>query len=508
MITRPRLRVAALGLIVLAAAACREDWKYTVVTTGPDLLMLVTTTADSPDTDPGDGRCADAFDRCTLRAAIDEANWSGGARVLIHLTSGRYAIGRPGADEDGNFSGDLDVDAMLHIEGVEKDVVLAGEGIDRVLHVLGGRVVLSNLTVTGGAADRGGGIRVSVGRLELDGVTVEDNIADADLGRFARGGGIHLDRATEALILRSVIRSNTAIGRGSLDGRGDGGGIYAAGTLEIAQSVVRENQAIEPGTAIVSGSNPGDIFVVTMGGAGGGIDVDGGSLSVLDSAIEANQAAMMGGGIRYRSNGWPGSEVLLAGTLVAANVSTHSGSGIHVETLDEPVAITRSTIAANSSSGGSAGLWVEATVIDSLATIRVDASTFADNTPVGIRATPLTAGVRLAGSAVDDGCIDDSSWQPASGGYNVFAHDLVGARDDCGIPNATDRYATDPLLGPLADNGGPTRTLLPDASSPLVDAIPPGTIELCDGAISVDQRGVPRPRGEGCDIGAVERAQQ
>ena len=57
----------------------------------------------------------------------------------------------------------------------------------------------------------------------------------------------------------------------------------------------------------------------------------------------------------------------------------------------------------------------------------------------------------------------------------------------------------DPVLGALANNGGPTQTLLPLTGSPLLDAIPPAS---CGAA--VDQRGITRPQGTGCDIGAVE----
>ena len=64
-----------------------------------------------------------------------------------------------------------------------------------------------------------------------------------------------------------------------------------------------------------------------------------------------------------------------------------------------------------------------------------------------------------------------------------------------------------PLLGPLASNGGPTQTLLPGAKSPAADVIPKTTtlrgVAVCPGT---DQRGVARPgRGETrCTIGAVE----
>jgi hypothetical protein len=71
---------------------------------------------------------------------------------------------------------------------------------------------------------------------------------------------------------------------------------------------------------------------------------------------------------------------------------------------------------------------------------------------------------------------------------------------------ATDKQnAGDPKLGPLANNGGPTQTRLPQTGSPLIDAIPTGSCQA-DGAsgITADQRGVSRPQGPGCDIGAVE----
>ena len=56
----------------------------------------------------------------------------------------------------------------------------------------------------------------------------------------------------------------------------------------------------------------------------------------------------------------------------------------------------------------------------------------------------------------------------------------------------------DPMLGPLADNGGPTQTMLPQPGSPALDA-------MCRvNEPAADQRGISRPQGAGCDIGAVE----
>jgi hypothetical protein len=65
-------------------------------------------------------------------------------------------------------------------------------------------------------------------------------------------------------------------------------------------------------------------------------------------------------------------------------------------------------------------------------------------------------------------------------------------------PGAT----ADPVLGALLDNGGPTLTRLPGANGAAVDAIP----AVSGACRSVDQRGIARPQGGGCDIGAVLRA--
>jgi hypothetical protein len=99
----------------------------------------------------------------------------------------------------------------------------------------------------------------------------------------------------------------------------------------------------------------------------------------------------------------------------------------------------------------------------------------------------------LANTIVADNVVDNCSDSVESLGYNLT--------DDtsCALAEPTDLVVADAMLGPLQDNGGPTEThdLLP--GSPAIDAgsmdcPPPDT----------DQRGVARPQGAACDIGAVE----
>ena len=61
----------------------------------------------------------------------------------------------------------------------------------------------------------------------------------------------------------------------------------------------------------------------------------------------------------------------------------------------------------------------------------------------------------------------------------------------------------DPMLGPLQDNGGPTFTMEPDLASPAMDGVNDTTCQT-DPVSGHDQRGVMRPVGPQCDIGAVE----
>jgi hypothetical protein len=79
-------------------------------------------------------------------------------------------------------------------------------------------------------------------------------------------------------------------------------------------------------------------------------------------------------------------------------------------------------------------------------------------------------------------------------GYNLDGD------DSCGFTRATDITNTDPLLGPLANNGGPTQTMALLPGSPAIDK--GGT--AANGCLATDQRGVTRPQGPACDIGAFE----
>jgi uncharacterized repeat protein (TIGR01451 family) len=86
-------------------------------------------------------------------------------------------------------------------------------------------------------------------------------------------------------------------------------------------------------------------------------------------------------------------------------------------------------------------------------------------------------------------------------GYN-----LIGDANGCDWPlHEHDLVNVAPLLGPLQDNGGLTETRALLVGSPAFDVISVGDCtDISDRSVGVDQRGISRPQGVGCDIGAFE----
>jgi hypothetical protein len=86
-----------------------------------------------------------------------------------------------------------------------------------------------------------------------------------------------------------------------------------------------------------------------------------------------------------------------------------------------------------------------------------------------------------------------------SSGYNLSSEGTCTPY----LNQPTDLNNENPNLGPLADHGGPTLTVLPNLPSKAIDAIPNGT-NGCGTTLTTDQRAAPRPINGQCDIGAVE----
>jgi CSLREA domain-containing protein len=425
------------------------------------LALEVTHPGDDVAADPASGVCQDSSGppgACSLRAAIDVANaWP--LATTITIADGVHpTLSRVGAGEDLNRTGDLDVVGDLTIVG--GGAIIDGSGLDRVLQLHRATVDLEDLTITGGSmtsstssADGGGGITQRAGGLTLTDVTLHHNTSTA------WGGGLSISAGGTAVITGGAIHDNQAA---------HGGGISLSGSTAVVETTeIRENVAA---------------------GQGGGVRTTGaGDLHIAGSTIAGNGAAD-GGGLHLA-----GAATIEAST-VAHNHAAHTGGGV-VRTVGD-VTARNSTISDNRADvrgGGVAG-----TSSGGLLALR--STTVVGNVaPSGSAIFRNVGTVSLAGSLIG-GWGDDCQGSVSSAGFNI------GSDGSCGLTQPTDVAEARLLVAPLADNGGPTRTRLPYADSPAVDAIPVGTPELCDGTLTVDQRGVTRPEGSGCDVGAVEGA--
>jgi hypothetical protein len=368
-------------------------------------------------------------------------------------------------------------------------------------------------TGPGGAAT-GGGIQSS-NRLVLVRSTLQQNKATGGSGGTAGGVGIPCIGVGAAggpaygggaiaqevvSVDASLITANVATagaGGSSCDqavctqlsgGNASGGGIMAGSGLAINASSVKDNIA-------TSGDGATSSFSY-----GGGIFSSAGS-TVTDSSFLHNHARGAAGGVGLQpgqSAGgglWDNGPITIDGSTFAGN---HADNGVGREAdgggqaggaaAVAPITVTNSTFDANVANNASAGSAIGGTVVTlDYVTVTANVGTSA------LRGGSLVTARSVIADQVG-GVLCEFGATTSNG--NNWADDT-----SCALTDPTDDQAgTDPLLAPLADNGGPTPTRMPDAASPLVDAIVPGSC-----ALFVDQRNATRPGDANCDIGAVER---
>ena len=440
----------APGPIPTATAAPAPTPVFITATPTPASVgFTVTSTIDAIDSNPGDGLCSDGSGRCTLRAAIMEANAFSGADTIV-LPEGTYVLSISGTGEDAAATGDLDITSDLTIQGTGMDsTIIDGGRLDRVIHVVTpNRIDILGLTIQNGddtsARFGGGGIFNERGFISLVEIGVKRNAA-------TDGGGI-LNRSVLTLT-DSIVSANTS--------RDEGGGIRNGGTLTVIGSIVANNAA---------------------DAQGGGIYDSGTLLVVIGSAVTGNTASAVGGIFTG------GAAEITNSTISGNRASNGQGGGIQAY-IGATLNITNSTVSNNSAASGGGIDIVQGTV-------KITNSTITDNAASeggGIR-IPNTGALELVNTVIANNPFGGDC---SGSGFTSLGNNL-DSDGTCNLTGPTDLPNTDPLLNPLLDNGGPTEThaLLP--GSPAIDA---GDDASCP---DTDQRGVARPQGAACDIGAFE----
>ena len=266
-----------------------------------------------------------------------------------------------------------------------------------------------------------------------------------------------------------VVIENFVIQNG-FSGIGGGGGIFNnGGTITINNTVIKGNSAGDP---------------CCTGGSGGGGIANGGTVFLNNSTVSGN--TILGG--------FYGSGILNYGTITINNSSVSgntAGDGIYNGALQTMI-LNNSTVSGNPSGG----------VFNNVGTLTFQNSTISDNA-FGIYNNGGTVTIQnsiLAGN-MSAGIPNDCIFTLESAGYN-----LIGNTSGCSFTPVTgDLTNIEPKLGPLVEPAGLPgyHSLLP--GSPAIDAgNPAGCTDQNGNLLTTDQRGVARPQGLRCDIGAFE----
>jgi hypothetical protein len=437
------------------------------VATANAATLTVTTTADA-----GAGSLRD-----TIAAASDGDTIEFAPGVAaITLTSAELAIGKD-IRISGPGSSQLEIGRQP----------ASGTPHFRIFHILSGRTVtIEGLTISGGGtAVDGSGIRNESATLTIDRCVVRNCIARGAFGggiynaasgsgssatltilnstitgneAYYAGGGIYNDGSNggnaSLTILNSLVTNNVAAHSTSLfDFRGEGGGIYNSGiaTLTITKSIVSNNRA---------GFNS-YTFGTFPNGTGGGI-YNIGSVTIVDSEIFNNNCGLDGAGISNHG------VVTITGSTLTGNIAYSDHDGVPYGTgagisSNGGLTITNSTLSNNNAnkSGGA---------ISNGGLLKIVHSTLSGNNALngGGIANGNNGSVHIGNTIVKTGTsgvniVNTGTF--TSDGYNLSSDDGGGFLTAPG-----DQINTDPMLGPLQNNGGSTATHAPLTGSPAIDA--------------------------------------
>ena len=275
----------------------------------------------------------------------------------------------------------------------------------------------------------------------IEGLSITNGLALA-LGKSPdAGGGIFCDdeefnnERLAVTVSNCVISGNTA---GGPTGFGGGGGIsfgaingFAPTTLTVSNCTISGNSC--------KGYNGGGIYIDMDDATGMS------SATITNSTISGNSAGQLGGGV-YNAGENPSAVLTISNSTISSNTATFFGGGIHNDSRSGGHAVLRinnSTLSGNSANSG--GAIYNTAFFGGTATVDI--------------------GNSILNSGPTGGTLFNDSGTVTSHGYNLSDDDAGGF-----LTGPGDQINTDPLLGPLQNNGGPTFThaLLP--SSPAFDA--------------------------------------
>jgi hypothetical protein len=453
---------------------------------------------------------------CSLREAIinanddaqthDDCSGGSGADTIVLASGSTYTL-TDAVDMTDGANGLPSITSQITINGngatIRRDPSLTctldgttgtmGLNIEfRIFHIgSGGNLTLNTITVRNGCADSstfptytGAGIFIS----GSGAVTITNSTLSGNSARF-HGGGIFSAGGTDTVtISNSTLSGNSAM-------IGQGGGISGGATVTISNSTLSGNSAGNLGggihlfgTATITNST----LSGNSASGGGGIGNSGGMLTINNSTVSGNSAAN-GAGIFIVS----GATLTISNSTLSSNSASSQGGSIFSSGTTTTVTITNSTLSNNSANFGGG-------IVNFSSTVTISNSTLSGNSAGtqggGIYNFFSTSIVNIKNSIVANSpsggnCSNTGTFNPT--GTNLAS--------DATCPGFTHVTSAQLNLGPLQVNPpGTTATHALNLGSAAFNAVTDCTLQDGVTPVTQDQRGVPRPQGGLCDVGAYE----
>lgn len=496
----------------------------------------VDSTGDTGDTDTVDNLCIAWGGGCTLRAAIEQANVTGGTRAIT-VPAGTIALDIGGVGTLMIGGAGL-VSLTITGQGSSSTTISGGvTGVcdgttDQILAMQSQNasdITLNGLTLANGCTPQDGAIFQHAGSGIL---TVNDSLIDNNHTTVSGAAAIAV-LAGSGVFNRSTFSNNSSTT--------SGGGLGSIRPVTIADCAFSGNDASVDGGAFW-GNNTTTITNSTFSGntandSAGALFQDGGTLTISGSTFSSNTAATVAAGAlraqnnsvvsitdsTFNGNTASDGASLSGGAIYFVNTGASSMNRVtfYGNTADFGGAfsqengttnITNSTFSENHSilSGGAVTINDGGTGV----TVNIRQTTIANNASDaaasggGLMVSGATGSLTLTQSIVARNtsnsivynCMTGGGGTISAGSYNLFDTDNT----DCpvntggGTPDIQNASVT-ALASSVANNGGLVRTLAITSSFPGYDAIPSGS---CFSAL--DARSTARPQGGACDIGAFE----
>ena len=376
---------------------------------------------------------------------------------------------------------------LFSVEGIG-DAVISGLTVtkNRIKSLNDGKFTLDGVTVSGSTGAYGGALYAgNDGELEIIDSTFENNTATTN------GGAVYIYNDNDATISGSTFTNNESLG--------DGGAIFGEihYNVTIVDCTITGNSAADDGGGLAFYAKKPDNV-----------------LSITDTTIDANDAGDLGGGLKIDAQD---PLIVSITNSTVSNNTAQTDAGILFDEGGITATINNSTISANAALYGSGGVYIGSgsslTVNQSTISANSSAGSYTGTDGGGIQLGDNTSVVTLSGSIVS-GNSSGVAGAADFGLYSSLASDtasitatnsLIGEVDSRITVNGTNNVSsTNPMLGALANNGGPTKTMALLTGSPAIDAGPNPVATFTGNEF--DQRGAGYARIVGglVDIGAFE----